>query len=50
MATTEKPHGHPLIPRVHGILSLFYPQLFESRTTLARLNKESNPLGMDGGP
>src|SRR5712672_1026145 len=49
MATPEEPHRRSLFPGVHGILSILHPQLFESRTTPVRSNKESDTLDMDRG-
>src|SRR5882757_7200682 len=47
MATTEESDGCPIILRIYGILSLFYPQLFEGSTPPTGPNKESNSLDMD---
>src|SRR5712672_2481501 len=50
MAIPEEPHRRPLISRLHRVLSLLYPQLLACHTTLTRPDKESNPVGLGGGP
>src|SRR5712671_5518779 len=50
MATTEKSHRHSLIPRLHRVLLLLYPQLLARCTTPTRLDKESDTMDLDRGP
>src|SRR5712671_8016994 len=50
MATPEKPHGRPLIPRLYRILSLLHPQLLTRRTTLTRPDKESDSMVLGRSP
>src|SRR5712675_451217 len=49
MATPEEPHRCSLIPRLHRVLSLFHPELLARRKTLARLDQESDAMGLDRG-
>src|SRR5712671_3492148 len=50
MATTKEPYRRPLIPRVHRILSLLHPQLFESSAPPTGSNQKGDSLGVDNDP
>src|SRR5712675_3006607 len=50
MAVPEKPHRCPIVPRLHRILSLLYPQLLTCRTTPAGPDEESNPVDLGRSP
>src|SRR5712675_2131063 len=50
MAIPEKPHGRPLVPRLHRILSLLHPQLLTRRMTPTRPDKEGDSMALGRGP
>src|SRR5258707_1016847 len=50
LASTQKPHRCLFLPRVHRLLPLLRPELFKSRPTPPRPNKEKPRVALGRGP
>src|SRR5229473_6004035 len=46
LVPTNHCHRSTAIPRVHGILSIFHPKLFENHTTPLRSYKKGNHMAL----